>query len=74
MPTARLGREAGAGTHIPFHAHAVLRQVHHLHVDAWFDRAEVGGSGKVLHTVLALHRVIGLAAVHPVAIHADAHA
>jgi hypothetical protein len=26
------------------------------------------------HTVLALHRVVGLATVHPVAIDADAHA
>lgn len=45
----------------------------HLHVNARLARPELRLITEVGHTVLAFHRVVGLAAIHPAAIHADAH-
>lgn len=45
----------------------------HLHVNARLARPELRLITEVGNTVLAFHRVVGLAAIHPAAIHADAH-
>lgn len=74
MPFARLGLKALTCPHIPLNAHLIVGQLHHLHVDTRLLGLEIGRGAEMGHTVLALHRVVGLATVHPVAIDADAHA
>jgi hypothetical protein len=43
-------------------------------MDARFFRTHVRPVREMSHTMLPLHRVIGLTTIHPAAIHADAHA
>ena len=74
MPISRLGLKALTRPHIPLNAHLIVGQLHHLHVDARLLGLEIGCGAEMGHAVLALHRVVGLATVHPVAIDADAHA
>ena len=73
LPAARIGREGVTGAHVPLHPHTPGRQVEHLHVDAGLGGAEVGLGTEMGRTVLPLHRVVGLTAVDPAAVHADAH-
>ncbi len=70
----RIGDEAVTGAHIPFHSHRPTGQLADLHMDPrtiglkrrpWMEMGD---------PMLSLDRVVGLAAVDPVAIDADAHA
>ncbi len=74
MPAAGLGEKAGASAHVPFDADATVGTIDHLDVDAGVRGHHIGGKTEMRDAMLALDRVVGLAAVDPVAIHADAHA
>ena len=69
-----LASEAGAGAHIPLDTGGAIAQIPHLHVDAGLNRHKIRRLTEVDNTVLALDRVVGLTAVEPMAVHADAHA
>ena len=74
LPAPGIGAEVVAGAHIPLDAHGATGQITDLNMDARPLRHPVRGGVEVRRTVLALHCVIGLAAIDPVAIDADAHA
>ena len=74
QPATAVALKTAAGPHIPFHSHAPTGKILHLHVNAGLLRQEVGTGAEVGSSMLALHSVVGLTAVDPVAIHADAHA
>ena len=70
---ARLGAEAIAILHIPLHTPALLDRPK-THVDTRLVGFKVRFLGQVRLTVLSFNSVIGLAAIHPMAIDTDAHA
>lgn len=74
LPAARISLEVIAGPHIPFHPHGGLAQIDHLNMDARLPRHHIRGGAEMGDAMLPFHRVVGLTAVDPVAIHADAHA
>ena len=59
--------------HIPFHPHPATGKIPHLHMDLGLLGAEIGAAAQVGCLVLPLDRVVGLAAIHPAAVDADAH-
>ena len=74
MPAPALEGKAAAAAHIPLHAHSTVGEIHHLHMDPWLIRDKRGLGSEMGDPVLTLHSVVGLALIHPAAIHAEAHA
>lgn len=71
---ARIGSKALTGPHIPLDAHLSVGQLANLnmHLGAFWPERRVWI--EVGHPMLPFHRVVGLAAIDPVAIDANAHA
>ena len=74
QPTTRLFGEAVATAHVPFNACSTLRQIQNGHVNARGGRLKIRFLIEMNGPVLTLDCVIGLTAVDPAAVHADAHA
>jgi hypothetical protein len=73
-PVAGIGGKAVAAPHIPFDSHLPTRQLPNLDVHPRSLRLEGGVGMEMGNAVLPFHSVVGLAAIDPVAIDADAHA
>ncbi len=69
-----IGGEAVTGAHIPLHSHPAARQFANLHMHPWTLRLKRRLGMEMGDAMLTFDRVVGLAAVDPVAIDADAHA
>jgi len=73
-PASGVGRKAGAGPNIPFNACTTPGQIHDGDMNPRGAGFKIRTLAEVIHPMLTLNCVIGLAAVDPAAIHTDAHA
>jgi hypothetical protein len=71
---ARIGGETLTGPHIPLHANSSPGELTNLNVNVGPHWTEGWLGIEMGNAMLALDRVVGLATIHPVAIHADTHA
>jgi hypothetical protein len=71
---AGIGGEAVTGPDIPFDPHLTTGQLANLNMHMGPLRPKCRPWIEVGHTMLALHGVVGLAAIDPVAIDTNAHA